>query len=158
MWVRLHYVYPYPHVDEVIPLMAEGKILPYLDVPFQHASPRILKLMKRPANAENTLARIRAWRAICPELTIRSTFIVGFPGETEAEFEELLAFLEEAQLDRVGCFAYSPVAGAAANELPDHVPEEVKEERRARFMAAAGENQRRASQAQGRQDAHRAGR
>jgi ribosomal protein S12 methylthiotransferase len=134
LWVRLHYVYPYPHVDEVIPLMAENKILPYLDVPFQHASPRILKLMKRPANAENTLARIRAWRAICPELTIRSTFIAGFPGETEAEFEELLAFLEEAQLDRVGCFAYSPVEGAAANALPDPVPDDVREERRARFM------------------------
>jgi len=134
-WVRLHYVYPYPHVDEVLPLMADGKVLPYLDVPFQHASPRILKLMKRPANAENTLARIRAWRAICPELTLRSTFIVGFPGETEAEFEELLAFLEEAQLDRVGCFAYSPVTGAAANALPDPLPEEVREERRARFMA-----------------------
>jgi ribosomal protein S12 methylthiotransferase len=133
-WVRLHYVYPYPHVDDVIPLMAEGKLLPYLDVPFQHASRRILKLMKRPANAENTLERIRAWRRICPELTVRSTFIVGFPGETEAEFEELLAFLEEAQLDRVGCFAYSPVHGAAANELPDHVPEGLKEERRARFM------------------------
>ncbi len=134
VWVRLHYVYPYPHVDDVIPLMAEGKILPYLDVPFQHASPRILKAMKRPANAENTLERIRAWRAICPELTIRSTFIAGFPGETEAEFEELLAFLGEAQLDRVGCFAYSPVEGAAANRLPDHVPDEVREERRARFM------------------------
>jgi ribosomal protein S12 methylthiotransferase len=134
VWVRLHYVYPYPHVDEVIPLMAEGKLLPYLDVPFQHASPRILKLMKRPANAENTLARIRAWRAICPEITIRSTFIAGFPGETEAEFSELLAFLEEAQLDRVGCFAYSPVDGAAANALPDPVPREVREERQARFM------------------------
>ena len=134
VWVRLHYVYPYPHVDEVIPLMAEGKILPYLDVPFQHASPRILKLMKRPASAEKVLERIRAWRAICPDITIRSTFIVGFPGETEAEFEELLEFLEEAQLDRVGCFAYSPVEGAAANELPDAVPEEVKQERRARFM------------------------
>ena len=117
-----------------IPLMAEGKILPYLDVPFQHASPRILKLMKRPANAENMLARIRAWRAICPDITIRSTFIVGFPGETEAEFEELLDFLDEAQLDRVGCFAYSPVEGAAANALPDPVPQEVREERRARFM------------------------
>ncbi len=134
-WVRLHYVYPYPHVDEVIPLMAEGRLLPYLDVPFQHASPRILKLMKRPASVENNLARIRAWRAICPEITIRSTFIVGFPGETEAEFEALLAFLEEAQLDRVGCFAYSPVDGAKANELPDHIPEAVKEERRHRFMA-----------------------
>jgi len=133
-WVRLHYVYPYPHVDELIPLMAEGKLLPYLDVPFQHANPRILRAMKRPANAENTLERIRAWRAICPELAIRSTFIVGFPGEAEAEFEELLAFLEEAQLDRVGCFAYSPVEGAAANRLPHHVPDEVKEERRARFM------------------------
>ena len=133
-WVRLHYVYPYPHVDEVVPLMAEGGLLPYLDVPFQHASRRILKLMKRPANAENNLERIRRWREICPELTIRSTFIVGFPGETDAEFEELLAFLEEAQLDRVGCFAYSPVEGAAANALPGHVPEEVKEERRARFM------------------------
>jgi ribosomal protein S12 methylthiotransferase len=134
IWVRLHYVYPYPHVDELIPLMAEGKLLPYLDVPFQHASPRVLKAMKRPANTENTRERIRAWRAICPELTIRSTFIVGFPGETEAEFEELLAFLDEAQLDRVGCFAYSPVAGAAANRLPHHVPDGVKEERRARFM------------------------
>ena len=135
MWVRLHYVYPYPHVDEVIPLMAEQRILPYLDVPFQHASRRILKAMRRPASAENNLERIRAWRRTCPELTIRSTFIVGFPGETEAEFEELLAFLEEAQLDRVGCFAYSPVEGAAANALPGAVPEEVKEERRARFMA-----------------------
>ena len=134
VWVRLHYVYPYPHVDDVIPLMAENKILPYLDVPFQHASPRILKLMKRPANAENTLARIKAWRAICPDITIRSTFIAGFPGETEAEFEELLAFLEEAQLDRVGCFAYSPVEGATANALPNPVPDDVREERRARFM------------------------
>ena len=134
IWVRLHYVYPYPHVDEVIPLMAEHKILPYLDVPFQHASPRILKLMKRPANAENTLARIKAWRAICPELTIRSTFIAGFPGETEAEFQELLDFLEEAQLDRVGCFAYSPVEGATTNNLPGALPDEVREERRARFM------------------------
>jgi ribosomal protein S12 methylthiotransferase len=133
-WVRLHYVYPYPHVDEVIPLMAEGKILPYLDIPFQHASPRILKLMKRPAATEKTLERIRAWRAVCPDITIRSTFIAGFPGETEAEFEELLDFLREAELDRVGCFAYSPVEGAKANELPDPVPEEVKEERRMRFM------------------------
>jgi ribosomal protein S12 methylthiotransferase len=134
-WVRLHYVYPYPHVDELIPLMAEGRLLPYLDVPFQHASPRILKLMKRPATAEDNLERIRAWRSICPELAIRSTFIVGFPGETEAEFEALLEFLEAAELDRVGCFPYSPVAGAQANALPGHVPEAVKEERRARFMA-----------------------
>jgi ribosomal protein S12 methylthiotransferase len=133
-WVRLHYVYPYPHVDEVIPLMAGGKILPYLDVPFQHASPRILKLMKRPANAEKVLDRIRAWRAMCPEITIRSTFIAGFPGETEAEFRELLDFLQEAQLDRVGCFAYSPVEGAAANDLPGALPEQVREERRAAFM------------------------
>ena len=135
-WVRLHYVYPYPHVDEVIPLMAEGRLLPYLDVPFQHASPRILKLMRRPASAQNNLDRIRSWRALCPDLTIRSTFIVGFPGETGDEFEELLAFLEVAQLDRVGCFAYSPVDGAAANALPNPVAEEVKEERRARLMAA----------------------
>jgi len=134
IWVRLHYVYPYPHVDEVIPLMAEGKILPYLDIPFQHANARILKLMKRPAATEKTLARVQAWRAACPEITLRSTFIVGFPGETEAEFQELLDFLEEAQLDRVGCFAYSPVEGAAANELPDHVPAELQEERRRRFM------------------------
>ena len=134
VWVRLHYVYPYPHVDEVIPLMADGKILPYLDVPFQHASPRILKLMKRPASAEKVLERVRAWRAICPDITIRSTFIAGFPGETEAEFSELLQFLEAAQLDRVGCFAYSAVEGAAANDLPDAVPEELKQERRARFM------------------------
>ena len=135
VWVRLHYVYPYPHVDEVIPLMAEGKLLPYLDVPFQHASPRVLKLMKRPADAEDNLARIRRWRELCPDIAIRSTFIVGFPGESEAEFEQLLAFLQEAQLDRVGCFAYSPVEGASANALPGSVPEEVKEERRARFMA-----------------------
>ncbi|MBI3530268.1 MAG: 30S ribosomal protein S12 methylthiotransferase RimO [Betaproteobacteria bacterium] len=135
VWVRLHYVYPYPHVDEILPLMAEGKVLPYLDVPFQHASPRILKLMKRPANAENNLERIRAWREICPDLTIRSTFIAGFPGESEAEFSALLEFLEEAQLDRVGCFAYSPVEGASANALPDALPDEVREERRARFMA-----------------------
>ncbi len=134
-WVRLHYVYPYPHVDEVIPLMAEGKVLPYLDVPFQHASRRILKAMKRPASAENNLGRVRRWREICPDITIRSTFIAGFPGETEAEFEELLGFLEEAQLDRVGCFAYSPVEGATANALADPVADEVKEERRARFMA-----------------------
>ena len=134
IWVRLHYVYPYPSVDDLIPLMAEGKILPYLDVPFQHANPRILKAMKRPASAENNLERIRAWRAICPDLTIRSTFITGFPGETEAEFEELLEFLEEAKLDRVGCFAYSPVDGAVANELPGAVPEDVREERRRRLM------------------------
>jgi len=134
VWVRLHYVYPYPHVDEVIPLMSEGRILPYLDVPFQHASPRILKLMKRPASSERNLERIRGWRAACPDITVRSTFIVGFPGETEAEFEELLGFLREAELDRVGCFAYSPVEGARANELPDPVPEEAKEERRRRFM------------------------
>jgi len=134
VWVRLHYVYPYPHVDEVIPLMAEGKILPYLDVPFQHVSARILKLMKRPASSEKNLERIRAWRAACPEITVRSTFIVGFPGETAAEFEELLGFLREAELDRVGCFAYSPVEGAKANALPGALPEEVKEERRARFM------------------------
>jgi ribosomal protein S12 methylthiotransferase len=132
--VRLHYVYPYPHVDEVIPLMAEGKILPYLDIPFQHASPRILKLMKRPGDVEGLLGRIKRWREICPDLVLRSTFIVGFPGETEEEFAELLAFLDEAQLDRVGCFAYSPVDGATANELPDPVPEEIKEDRRRRFM------------------------
>ena len=134
VWVRMHYVYPYPHVDGIVPLMAEGKILPYLDIPFQHSSPRILKLMKRPASSEDNLERIRAWRGICPEITIRSTFIVGFPGETDEDFEDLLDFLDAAQLDRVGCFAYSPVAGAAANELPDAVPEEVKEERLARFM------------------------
>jgi ribosomal protein S12 methylthiotransferase len=134
LWVRLHYVYPYPSVDEVVPLMAEGRVLPYLDVPFQHASPRILKLMKRPASGERNLERIRAWRAICPDIAIRSTFIAGFPGETEREFEELLAFLEEAELDRVGCFAYSPVEGARANELPGAVPDEVREARRARFM------------------------
>ena len=133
-WVRLHYVYPYPHVDDVIPVMAEGKILPYLDIPFQHASPRILKLMKRPGNIDKTLERIHAWRKTCPDLTIRSTFIVGFPGETDAEFEELLDFLREAQLDRVGAFAYSPVGGARANELPDPVPEELKEDRLERFM------------------------
>jgi ribosomal protein S12 methylthiotransferase len=135
VWVRMHYVYPYPHVDELLPLMAEGRILPYLDVPFQHASPRILKLMKRPASAEDNLERIRAWRAICPDLTIRSTFIAGFPGETEQEFEALLQFLEEAQLDRVGCFAYSPVDGASANDLPGALPQAVREERTARLMA-----------------------
>jgi len=134
VWVRLHYVYPYPHVDEVIPLMAEGKVLPYLDVPLQHSHPRVLKAMKRPASGEKNLERIRAWRAICPELTIRSTFIAGFPGETRAEFEHLLGFLREAQLDRVGCFAYSPVEGAAANALPGQLPDELREERRARLM------------------------
>jgi ribosomal protein S12 methylthiotransferase len=133
-WVRLHYVYPYPHVDEVMPLMADGKVLPYLDIPFQHASPRILKLMKRPAHAEKTLERIRGWRSVVPDLTIRSTFIAGFPGETEAEFQELLDFLGEAQLDRVGCFAYSPVNGAAANDLPGALPADVREDRQARFM------------------------
>jgi ribosomal protein S12 methylthiotransferase len=138
-WTRLHYVYPYPHVDDVIPLMAEGRILPYLDIPFQHASPRVLKLMKRPGAVDKTLERVQRWRAMCPELTLRSTFIVGFPGETEAEFEELLDFLDEAQLDRVGAFAYSPVDGAAANALPDPVPEEVKQERLARFMERQGE-------------------
>lgn len=134
VWVRLHYVYPYPHVDEVVPLMAEGRILPYLDVPFQHASPRILRAMKRPASTGNTLDRIRRWREICPDIAIRSTFIVGFPGETEADFQSLLEFLEEAELDRVGCFTYSPVNGAAANTLPGPVPEEIKESRRARLM------------------------
>jgi len=134
IWVRLHYVYPYPSVDDLIPLMAEGKLLPYLDVPFQHASPRILKAMKRPASAENNLERIKAWRAICPEITIRSTFIAGFPGETEEEFEELLGFLEEAKLDRVGCFAYSPVEGAVANDLPGALPEDVRQERQRQLM------------------------
>jgi ribosomal protein S12 methylthiotransferase len=135
VWVRMHYVYPYPHVDEVVPLMAEGRILPYLDVPLQHASPRVLKAMKRPAAAENALKRIHAWRETCPDITIRSTFIVGFPGETEQDFARLLEFLEEARLDRVGCFRYSPVEGARANDLPDPVPEAVKEERFERLMA-----------------------
>lgn len=139
IWVRMHYVYPYPHVDDVVPLMAEGKILPYLDIPFQHASPRILKLMKRPASSQNNLERIRAWRAVCPDITLRSTFIVGFPGETEEEFQELLDFLTEAQLDRVGAFAYSPVEGATANDLPDQIPEAVKQERLDRFMALQAE-------------------
>lgn len=134
LWVRLHYVYPYPHVDEIIPLMRDGLILPYLDIPLQHANQRILKAMKRPASSENTLARIKKWRDICPEITIRSTFIVGFPGETESEFEELLAFLEDAELDRVGCFQYSPVAGAKANDLANPLPAAVKEERYHRFM------------------------
>jgi len=139
IWVRMHYVYPYPHVDEVVPLMAAGKILPYLDIPFQHANARILKLMKRPAATENNLERIKAWRAVCPEIILRSTFIVGFPGETEAEFQQLLDFLTEAQLDRVGCFAYSAVKGAVANNLPDTVAEEIKQERLARFMAHQAE-------------------
>ncbi len=133
-WVRLHYVYPYPHVDELIPLMADGLILPYLDIPLQHGSPKILKLMKRPAAAENALARIKKWREICPDITLRSTFIVGFPGETDDDFKVLLDFIEEAQLDRVGCFQYSPVNGAKANELPDHVPAEVMAEREQVFM------------------------
>lgn len=139
MWVRMHYVYPYPHVDAVIPLMAEAKILPYLDIPFQHANRRILKAMKRPAASENNLERIQAWRTICPDITLRSTFIVGFPGETEQEFEELLDFLDAAQLDRVGCFAYSPVKDAVANELANPVPEEIKQDRLARFMARQSE-------------------
>ena len=135
VWVRMHYVYPYPHVDELIPLMAEGRILPYLDIPFQHASPRILRAMKRPAFEDRTLARIRQWRESCPDLTLRSTFIVGFPGETEEDFQYLLDWMDEAQLDRVGCFQYSPVEGARANDLPDAVPDEVKAERWERFMA-----------------------
>jgi len=135
VWVRLHYVYPYPHVDDVIPLMAQGKVLPYLDIPFQHASPDVLRRMRRPAAQEKTLERIRAWRAICPELTIRSTFIVGFPGETDADFDTLLDWLDEAELDRVGCFRYEPVKGAAANDLAAPVPDDVKEARWHRFMA-----------------------
>ena len=135
-WVRLHYVYPYPDVDDLIPLMAGGGILPYLDIPLQHASPRILKAMRRPGNRERTLERIRRWREICPDLALRSTFIVGFPGETEVDFEELLAFIEEADINRAGCFAYSPVEGAAANALPDQIPEDIKQERLQRFMAA----------------------
>jgi ribosomal protein S12 methylthiotransferase len=139
VWVRLHYVYPYPSVDEVIGLMAEGGVLPYLDVPFQHAHPRVLRAMKRPASGERNIERIQAWRKACPELTIRSTFIAGFPGETEAEFETLLDFLREARLDRVGCFAYSPVEGASANDLPGALPDEVRESRRARLMAVQAE-------------------
>ena len=139
VWARLHYVYPYPHVDEIMPLMAEGKILPYLDIPFQHASPRILKLMKRPGNIDKTLDRIRSWRKLVPDITLRSTFIVGFPGETDDEFEELLDFLREAELDRVGAFAYSPVDGAKANELPNPVSEELKEDRLEQFMAVQAE-------------------
>jgi ribosomal protein S12 methylthiotransferase len=137
VWVRMHYVYPYPHVDDVIPLMAEGRVLPYLDVPFQHGSPSVLKRMRRPAHADNSLTRIRRWREICPDLTIRSTFIVGFPGETDAEFDELLAWLDEAQIDRVGAFKYSPVEGATANDVAPHVSPEVQEERLARFMERA---------------------
>jgi len=137
VWTRLHYVYPYPHVDDVIPLMAQGKILPYLDIPFQHASPSVLKAMKRPAHQEKTLDRIHAWRAMCPDITLRSTFIVGFPGETEQDFQMLLDWLEEAQLDRVGCFQYSPVDGAAANDLPNPVDDAVKQERWERFMETA---------------------
>jgi len=138
-WVRLHYVYPYPHVDEILPLMAAGRILPYLDVPFQHSHPDVLKRMKRPASGEKNLERLQRWREICPELVVRSTFIAGFPGETEAEFEHLLEFIREAQIDRAGCFAYSPVEGASANELPGMLPADLREERRARFMAVAEE-------------------
>jgi len=139
VWSRLHYVYPYPHVDDIIPLMAEGKLLPYLDIPFQHASPRILKLMKRPGAVDKNLERIQQWRKVCPDLTIRSTFIVGFPGETEDDFEQLLSFIDQAELDRVGAFAYSPVDGAKANDLPDAVPEDIKQERLARFMELQAE-------------------
>ncbi len=142
-WVRLHYVYPYPHVDEIIPMMAQGPlkghVLPYLDVPFQHAHPEVLKRMKRPANAERVLERVQKWREICPDLTIRSTFIAGFPGETDAQFETLLDFIREAELDRVGCFAYSPVEGASANALDGALPDDVREARRARFMEVAEE-------------------
>ena len=141
IWVRLHYVYPYPHVDKLIPLMAEGKILPYLDIPLQHGSPSVLQRMKRPAAAEKTLERIHQWREMCPELTLRSTFIVGFPGETDQEFDELLDFIEEAELDRVGCFQYSPVTGAAANDLPDQIPDDAKQARWDTFMAAQQGNQ-----------------
>ena len=138
-WVRLHYVYPYPHVDEVLPLMAEGRVLPYLDVPFQHAHPDVLRRMKRPASGERNLERLQRWREICPQIVVRSTFIAGFPGETEEEFEALLGFVREAQIDRAGCFAYSPVAGASANDLPGQLPDALREERRARFMAVAEE-------------------
>ena len=148
--MRLHYVYPYPHVDDVIPLMADGKVLPYLDIPFQHAAPDVLKRMKRPAAQEKTLERIARWREICPDLTLRSTFIVGFPGETDADFEMLLDWLDEAALDRVGCFRYEPVAGAVANDLADAVPEDVKEERWHRFMAAPAGDLEEAAEAQGR--------
>jgi ribosomal protein S12 methylthiotransferase len=139
VWIRLHYVYPYPHVDELIPLMADGLVLPYLDIPLQHGSPRILRLMKRPAATENALNRIRKWREICPDITLRSTFIVGFPGETDDDFKQLLDFIEEAQLDRVGCFQYSPVDGAGANTLPDHVPAEIMAEREQTFMQLQAE-------------------
>jgi len=146
-WVRLHYVYPYPHVDAVIPMMANGRILPYLDVPLQHAHPDVLKRMKRPASGEKNIERIRAWRAMCPDITIRSTFIAGFPGETEAEFEYLLDFLKEAEIDRLGCFSYSPVEGATANALDNPVPEELREERRARVMQLQEEISRKRLQA-----------
>ncbi|MEY3253670.1 MAG: ribosomal protein methylthiotransferase, partial [Pseudomonadota bacterium] len=136
-WIRLHYVYPYPHVDELLPLMAEGRVLPYLDVPFQHAHPDVLKRMKRPASGEKNLERLAKWRSVCPQIVVRSTFIAGFPGETEAEFQHLLDFVREAQIDRAGCFAYSPVKGAVANDIPGMLPKEVREERRARFMAVA---------------------
>ena len=139
IWIRMHYVYPYPHVDNVIPLMAEGKILPYLDIPFQHANHRVLKAMKRPASSENVLQRIKKWRGICPDITLRSTFIAGFPGETEDEFSELLDFINEAQLDRVGCFAYSPVEGAVANDIAKQIPEDIKQERLQRFMTLQAE-------------------
>jgi ribosomal protein S12 methylthiotransferase len=138
-WVRLHYVYPYPHVDEILPLLAQGLVLPYLDVPFQHSHPAVLKRMKRPASGEKNLDRLQRWREICPEIVVRSTFIAGFPGETEAEFDDLLGFMREAQIDRAGCFAYSPVAGATANDLPGMLPAGLREERRARFMAVAEE-------------------
>ncbi len=152
VWTRLHYVYPYPHVDEIIPLMAEGRVLPYLDIPLQHASARILKAMRRPAAGEKALKRIQEWRKLCPDLTIRSTFIVGFPGETEADFQELMAFMREAELDRVGCFAYSPVDGADANALPGAVPAELAEERRALFMQAqAAVSQKRLARLVGRE-------
>lgn len=154
IWVRLHYVYPYPHVDDIIPLMQKGLILPYLDIPLQHASQRVLKAMKRPANSENTLKRIQTWRNICPDITLRSTFIVGFPGETEEEFEELLTFLEAAQLDRVGCFKYSPVEGAKANDLPNPIAEDIKEERYHRFMQVQSQiSQRKLKQKIGTQQA-----
>ena len=136
-WVRLHYVYPYPHVDAVLPLMATGRVLPYLDVPFQHSHPDVLRRMKRPASGEKNLERLARWRELCPELVVRSTFITGFPGETESEFEHLLDFMREARIDRAGCFAYSPVEGALANAIPGMLPKEVREDRRARFMAVA---------------------